>query len=270
MSIAQLSGDEATEGAHDRAHDARIHDQFTRQAAPFARSSELHGEAQIRLIMDATAPKPDDESLDVACGPGTVVAAFATRVRRAVGLDTTDAMLDQARALAAHRKLHNVEWQLGDVYHLPFADHSFDIVSCRFAFHHFQEPAKALSEMARVCRSGGRVALCDAVASSDPAKAAAFNEMERHRDPSTAEFRPLSFLVDLFGKAGFRSPAIVRFQVSYQRDVLIAKSFPAHDDRAALRRMIDALIGNDALETGTVPGGASFIYPAAVLTAARP
>jgi hypothetical protein len=94
--------------------------------------------------------------------------------------------------------------------------------------------------------------------------------MERHRDPSTAEFRPLSFLIDLFGKAGFPPPAIVRFQVSYERELLIAKSFPANDDRDALRRMIDELIGDDALETGTAAGGAAFIYPTAVLTAARP
>jgi ubiquinone/menaquinone biosynthesis C-methylase UbiE len=269
MSIFSHSG-EASQSAHGSSHDARIHDQFTQQAEPFARSSELHDEAQIRLIVDATAPKLDDESLDVACGPGTVVAAFATRVRRAVGLDTTDAMLDQARALAVRRKFHNVEWRLGDVYRLPFADASFDIVSCRFAFHHFQEPAKAFSEMARVCRSGGRVTLCDAVASSDPAKAAAFNGMERHRDPSTAEFRPLAFLIDLFSQAGFPPPAIVRFQVSYRRDALIAKSFPQNDDRDLLRRMIDELIANDALETGTAPGGATFIYPTAVLTATRP
>jgi len=257
-------------GAGDSSHAARIHDQFTQQAERFARSSELHSDAQIRLIVEATAPRPDDESLDVACGPGTVVAAFATRIRRAVGLDTTEAMLNQARALAVQRKLDNAEWYLGDVYRLPFADRSFDIVSCRFAFHHFQEPAEAFFEMARVCRSGGRVVLCDAVASSDPSKAAAFNRMERHRDPSTAEFHPLSFLIDLFGKAGFPPPVIVRFKVSYQRDVLIAKSFPANDDRDALRRMIDELIGNDALETGTAPGGAAFIYPTAVLTAIRP
>ena len=112
MSISGPIG-EAPQGAHGGSHDARIHDQFTRQVARFARSSELHDDAQIRLLVDATEPKPDDESLDVACGPGTVVAAFATRVRRAVGLDTTDAMLDQARALAAQRQLGNVEWRRG-------------------------------------------------------------------------------------------------------------------------------------------------------------
>jgi len=268
MSISPRIG-EASEGADGSAHDARIHDQFTRQAERFARSSELHGDAQIMLLVDAAKPKPNDESLDVACGPGTVVAAFATRVRRAVGLDTTDAMLDQARALAVQRQLDNVAWRRGDVYRLPFADRSFDIVSCRFAFHHFQEPAKALAEMTRVCRSGGRVVLCDALASCDPAKAAAFNRMERHRDPSTVAFRSLPFLIDLFAQAGFPPPAIVRFQVAYQRDILIAKSFPANDERDALREMIDDLIGSDALETGTVPGGTAFIYPAAILTATR-
>jgi hypothetical protein len=58
--------------------------------------------------------------------------------------------------------------------------------------------------------------------------------------------------------------------VSYRRDALIAKSFPQNDDRDLLRRMIDELIANDALETGTAPGGATFIYPTAVLTATRP
>jgi ubiquinone/menaquinone biosynthesis C-methylase UbiE len=269
MSISRPSS-EASEGAQGRSHDARIHDQFTRQAARFARSSELHDAAQIMRLVDTTEPKPDDESLDVACGPGTVVAAFATRVRRAVGLDTTDAMLDQARALTAQRQLRNVEWRQGDVYWLPFPDRSFDIVSCRFAFHHFQEPAKAFFEMTRVCRSGGRVVLCDALASCDPTKAAAFNRMERHRDPSTVAFRSLPFLIDLFAKAGFPPPAIVRLQVAYQRDVLVAKSFPANDERDALRQMIDDLIGSDALETGTAPGGTAFIYPTAVLTATRP
>jgi ubiquinone/menaquinone biosynthesis C-methylase UbiE len=97
---------------------------------------------------------------------------------------------------ALERKIVNVEWQLGDVYSLPFTDNTFDIVSCRFAFHHFEYPAKAFAEMRRVCRPLGRIVLCDAVASSHPTKAAAFNAMERHRDPSTAEFRPLVFLID--------------------------------------------------------------------------
>ena len=250
-------------------HDSLIQDQFSRQAELFARSPELHGDAQVMLLVDAARAQPSDESLDVACGPGTVVAAFAARVRRAVGLDATGAMLDQARALAAERNLVNVEWQLGDVYRLPFADGSFDIVSCRFAFHHLEEPAKAFAEMVRVCRSNGRVVLCDVVASSDPAKAMAFNAMERHRDPSTVEYLTLPVLTGFFTDLGFSPPAAVRFQVTYERERQIAKSFPVEDDREKLRRMIDALIATDAMDVGTVPGGTRFTYPSVVLTATK-
>ena len=87
------------------------------------------------LLVEAAQTRPEDETLDIACGPGTVVAAFARQARRSVGLDATDAMLQQARDLAAKRGLQNAEWQMGDVYQLPYADGSFDIVSCRFAFH---------------------------------------------------------------------------------------------------------------------------------------
>ncbi|MBL6750056.1 MAG: methyltransferase domain-containing protein [Nevskia sp.] len=251
-------------------HEALIRDQFSRQAELFARSPELHGDAQIRLLVEAARPRPGDAALDVACGPGTVVAAFAARVRLAAGLDATEAMLEQARALARERGLSNVEWQAGDVYRLPFADAAFDIVSCRFAIHHFQDPAAAVAEMARVCRPGGRIVLCDGVASSDPAKAAAFNAMERHRDPSTAEFRTLRFLAGLFTGAGLPPPEVVPFQVAYERERMIAQSFPVDDDRGRLRQMIDGLIAGDAMDVGSVAGGITFIYPAAVLAATRP
>ena len=61
-------------------HDSLIQDQFSRQAELFARSPELHGDAQVMLLVDAARAQSSDESLDVACGPGTVVAAFAARV----------------------------------------------------------------------------------------------------------------------------------------------------------------------------------------------
>jgi SAM-dependent methyltransferase len=266
---ADQSGDSPAHSV-SLSHDTLIRQQFNLQAELFARSPELHSDAQLKMLLDAAEPKPSDESLDVACGPGTVVAAFASHVRRAVGLDSTAGMLDQARALTAERNLANVEWQLGDVYQLPFANDSFDIVTCRFAFHHFQDPVKAFTEMARVCRSAGRVVLCDAVASSDASKAEAFNKMERHRDPSTAEFRSLAFLHGLFVAAGFAPPKILRFLVTYERERLIAKSFPVDDDRDTLRRMLDDLIASDAMDVGTAPGETTFIYPAAVLTATKP
>src|SRR5262245_10586130 len=159
------------------AHAATVVDQFTRQAEQFAASPVHHNQAALDLLVEAASPHPSDVSLDVACGPGSVVVTFAARVRQAVGLDATEAMLDEARKLAAAKGLSNVEWHQGDAYALPFADASFDIVSCRYAFHHMQEPARTLAEMIRVCRPDGCIVVCDALASDDPAKAAALNAM---------------------------------------------------------------------------------------------
>lgn len=230
-------------GATD--HSSKINDQFSRQAELFAAAPSLHNDDALSLFVEAAEPNAADITLDVACGPGSIVAAFAPRVRRAVGVDATAAMLDQAAKLVAAKALGNVEFHRGDVYALPFADRSFDIVSCRFAFHHFEEPPRALAEMLRVCRAGGRIVLCDALASDDPVKAAGLNRMERHRDPSTVEFRKLGYFVALFASAGLPPPKQAFYRVPVERDALIAGSFPARGDRDLLRQMIDESVVGD-------------------------
>ena len=84
-------------------HSELILDQFTRQAVPFATAPSIKDEAALRLIVEFSGAGPDDTVLDVACGPGLVVCAFARVVRHATGIDVTPAMLDQARTHAAAR-----------------------------------------------------------------------------------------------------------------------------------------------------------------------
>lgn len=170
-------------------HERAIRDQFSRQAVGFAAAPELHADDIVALVVDAAKPQPGDRAIDLACGPGTVACALAQRVQHVIGLDSTLSMLEQARALAQKRSVENVEWHAGDVYQTPFGDGSFNIVTCRFAFHHFENPVLAFAEMVRLAAPGGRVVVCDGLASDEPAKAEAFNAMERRRDPSTVEFR---------------------------------------------------------------------------------
>ena len=253
------------------AHTAIIVDQFTRQAEQFAASPVHHNQAALDLLVEMAAPRASDVSLDVACGPGSVAVTFAARVGQAVGLDATAAMLDEARKLAAAKGVANVEWHQGDAYALPFANASFDIVSCRYAFHHMQEPAHALAEMVRVCRPGGRVVVCDALASDDPAKAAALNAMERHRDPSTVEFRPLGFYLGLFRAARLPEPEMRFYGVPAERERLVAMGYPANDDRTGLRAMIDAAVDADAMGVNARRDDDTvrFEYPAVVLVAVK-
>ena len=125
----------------------------------------------------------DDIALDVACGPGLVVCAFATVARHVTGVDITPAMLEQARALQQREGLTNVEWKLGDGTKLPFEDESFSLVLSRYAFHHFENPKAVLAEMVRVCQPGGRVCVADVYVTSD-AQDEAYNRIELLRDPS--------------------------------------------------------------------------------------
>src|SRR6516164_6548976 len=100
----------------DATHQDLILDQFTRQATVFSTASTITDEDALRMIVEAARPAPEDRLLDVACGPGLVVCAFAPHVRAATGIDMTPAMLERARNLADGKGLSNVSWRLGDVY----------------------------------------------------------------------------------------------------------------------------------------------------------
>ncbi len=253
-------------------HDATIADQFTRQASSFAAAPELHNDAVLALLTDAAHPKPTDRMLDVACGPGSVVAAFAPLVQLAEGVDATPAMLAEARKLAATKNLRNVGFRNCSAYQLPSREGSFDIVATRFAFHHLEQPSAAFAEMIRVARPGARIVLCDGVASDDPAKALAFNEMERFRDPSTVEFRTLSYLQNLFRAAGLPNPVVTQFQVPYLAETLVAHSFPARDDRVGLLQLIERSIEGDllAMNAHRSPNGTHLAYQGVVLVSEKP
>ena len=259
-------------GGHPPSHPGSINDQFTRQAELFANAPVLHDSAALAALIEAAAPQPTVTSLDVACGPGTVVAAFARHVRHAHGLDATAAMLDQARKLATRQGIENASWHRGDVYALSFETASFDIVTCRFAFHHFEHPGQAFAEMVRVCRPGGRVVLCDAVVSDDPAKAAAFNTMERMRDPSTVEFRTPTYLHGLFGAAGLPAPARTNYQVPIELEAMLRVSFPVGEDRDGVRALFRNGIAGDKMgvHARADDGKIRFEYAAVIFTSSKP
>jgi len=107
--------------------------------------------------------------LDVGCGPATITADLAEHVApgRVVGLDAAPGALEAARATLAERGLSGqVELTTGDVMALPFDDDSFDVVHAHQVLQHLSDPVGALTEMRRVARPGGIVAVRDAVYSA--------------------------------------------------------------------------------------------------------
>jgi SAM-dependent methyltransferase len=255
----------------DAAHQSLIRDQFTRQATPFSTAAPIASEAALQLIIDAARPGPDDTLLDVACGGGIVVCAFAPYLRHATGIDVTPAMLQRASALAAEKRLANVTWQEGEVERLPYPDGAFTIVVTRFAMHHFLDPAAVFREMVRVCAPGGRVVVVDTYTSEDPAKAAAFNRLEILRDPSHARSLYLAELKGLFRTAGLGEPRISFYELRDTVSNLLARSFPNPGDDKKIVAMFTAAIADDSLGIPVHRNGEEleYAYPVAILAADR-
>src|SRR5436190_9713417 len=250
-------------------HSDLILDQFTRQAVPFATAPSIKDEAALKLVVDVSGAGRDDTVLDVACGPGLIVVAFARVVKHATGIDLTPAMLERARGYAAEQGVTNVTWQQGDVLPLPYPDASFSIVSSRFAFHHFLDPAAVLTQMARVCRPGGGVVVVDSAPAPD--KADAFNRMEVVRDPSHVRALALGEHLELFRAAGLPEPRVTHYRLEGELEGLIARSFPKPGDDATLRRIFRASLANDDLGVGARLDGDKILlgYPVAILAATR-
>ena len=101
--------------------------------------------------------------LDIGCGPGTITADFATLVTpaRVTALEVTEEALGLARAEIRRRGLAGVDFVVGDVHRLDFADDMFDVVHAHQVLQHVGDPVAALREMRRVTRPGGVIAVRD-------------------------------------------------------------------------------------------------------------
>lgn len=114
-------------------------------------------------LLEALALQTGQVVLDVACGTGTESLQMARNVEpggRVVGIDVSEIMLAQARGRIAGSRLP-VAFRRADVYELPFDDNQFDACRAERLLQHLAEPDRAVAEMLRVTRPGGRVGLLE-------------------------------------------------------------------------------------------------------------
>ena len=119
------------------------------------------GSGVTAAAVEAAQPQPGMQVLDVASGTGEPAISLADRVGpqgHVTGVDTASTALATAEQRAAKRGLKNVTFLTADVHHLPFPEASFDLVTSRFGLMFFADLPRALSEMRRVLKPGGRVA----------------------------------------------------------------------------------------------------------------
>jgi ubiquinone/menaquinone biosynthesis C-methylase UbiE len=221
-------------------------EQFTKQAVPFSTAASVRNDDVLDRIVRLGELTSEDETLDVACGPGLLVCAFAPLVRHATGMDLTPAMLHQARQLQQKRELMNVSWVEGDVMCLPYADGSFSVVTSRYAFHHFVDPLAVLEEMGRVCKPSGRILVIDSSPSED--KAAAFNAMERLRDPSHIRALTAPQFLNLFVEAGIPATRVENLRLLGDLESLLARSFTSEANANLVREAFQNSLVEDVLD----------------------
>ena len=179
--------------------------QFTRTAEAFARYATRDTPEMLAERVAFAELMPGDLVLDVACGPGAFTLAAAQRVRFARGADLTTAMLREARAFRRERGAKNAFFDCAEAERLPYADCTFDFVTCQFAFHHMPRPKATLGEMVRVAKPGGRVYVVDSVGPEETATAELHNHIERLRDSSHTDTLSLKALLALFASQELRT-----------------------------------------------------------------
>lgn len=140
---------------------------FDDRATSYALWPELvRGETRDR-VLERLEPVADETLLDLACGPGAMTRAAGGFVRRVVACDLSPAMLRVA-ALEARRAERLVPPRVAaDAVALPFRTDSFDLVACRHAARLLGPPERFTGEIRRVLRRGGRVAICDIMATGE-------------------------------------------------------------------------------------------------------
>lgn len=189
-----------------------VKSQFGAAAESYA-VSRVHAQgASLGRMVELVQPQPDWQVLDVATGAGHTAFVFAPYVAEVVASDITPEMLATTARLAQERGLTNITVKEADAEELPFADATFDLVTCRIAPHHFGDVERFLRECERVLKPGGLLALVDNVvpgSTGDDAEAEEqrlagnyINTFERLRDPSHQRCLSIDEWLQAFQAAG--------------------------------------------------------------------
>lgn len=115
-----------------------------------------------RALLEKASLRPGETVLDVACGtgiPALDAASLVTPGGTVTGVDLAPGMVQKARAKAERRNAGNATFREADGEALPFPHESFDVVLSAMGLIHMTDRARALAEMARVLRKGGRLVL---------------------------------------------------------------------------------------------------------------
>ncbi len=151
--------------SRERLKARKIQEIYDKRAATYDRTVGLGEKVAVGNLRSKFGASLRGRTLEVAVGSGLNLPYYSTAVTDAVGVDLSPGMLSVASTRADKLGLP-IELIQMDAQRLAFPDNSFDTVAVSLALCTVPDPAKALAEMARVCRPDGRIVLLEHVLSS--------------------------------------------------------------------------------------------------------
>lgn len=180
----------------------QVQEQFSHIAEKY-RDARLFKEGEDLQWMTAAADlKGTERVLDVATAAGHTAIAFAKQAKESIGIDLTQEMIAVAADFARENQMSNVRFEVGDAEKLAFDNACFDLVTCRYATHHFEDLQQSIAEIARVLKPGGSFFLIDHYAPEDSELDEFVNTLDKLRDASHVRERKLSEYAAMFQAAG--------------------------------------------------------------------
>ncbi len=217
---------------------AQVQDYFSRTAENYVASSSHRAGDDLTRLIELGEWNPQQQALDVATGGGHTALAVAPHVALVTVTDLTPRMLEKARTFLLGQGVTNAQFQVADAEQLPFADTSFDHVTCRTAPHHFPNVAQAVQEIARVLKPGGLFLLIDNIAPINPEFDAFGNTVEKRRDSSHGRSYTAEEWHNFFTQAGLQIEHEEFFRKTFQYDDWTARSQLPTNEKASLERFI--------------------------------
>ena len=240
-----------------------VQQQFGPNAERYARAAYFARGADLDDLIAVVKPQPDWHVLDVATGGGHCAMTIAPLVAHVTATDITTEMLTAASNVARERSLSNITFEPANAEVLPYANASFDLVTCRIAAHHFDDPGEAVREFARAIKRGGFVALVDPIVPYERAVADEINAWDATRDPSHVACLTVNGWSSLFCAADLDAIHINTFDVPLDFDDLMSRSSRDAATVADLRRRLQH--GSPGLRDFFKPheddGRLTFIWP---------
>lgn len=217
---------------------AQVQDYFSRTAENYVASVSHRTGSDLQRLLALGEWNEQQHALDIATGGGHTALAVAPHVARITVSDLTPRMLEHAREFLLAQGVTSAEFVVADAEQLPFADASFDRVTCRIAPHHFPNVARFVQETARVLKPDGIFLLIDSIAPGDPELDYFDNTIEKWRDDSHGRSWTLEEWQTFFKQAGLHCEHQEIFRRIHTYDDWTARSQMPAAEKGELERFI--------------------------------